>query len=232
MAPRSRTWRCRTGASRGQALTEFALVFPIAMLVIVGIVVLGMYVFYQQQLTNLAREAARYAAIHSSTAPCPTSSWRDSQASLWTYPFHCDGPNRPGDPYPWPRMTDHARSFAWGLNPRIIHINACWSGYRPVGSASGVAADFPAMDTSVSPPVANTFLQCTIDGIDPVTNSQALGCRSRMTTAADDPASNIPGNQVTVYACFQWIPPLAGVLMLPSQVTMKAVITEVIQRQQ
>jgi len=35
-----------------------------------------------------------------------------------------------------------------------------------------------------------------------------------------------------VYACFIWRPPLAGVLMIPSQVTMKAVISEVIHRQQ
>ena len=44
---------------RGQALVEFALVFPIAMSVIFGIIVFGMWVFYQQQLTNVAREGAR-----------------------------------------------------------------------------------------------------------------------------------------------------------------------------
>ena len=232
MTARARGWRCRTGASRGQALTEFVLVFPIAMIVIVGIVVLGMYIFYQQQLTNLAREAARYAAIHSSTAICPTSSWRDPQAPPVTYipyPLSCDGPNNPNDSYPWPKMTAQARSFAWGLNPSVIQINACWSGYRPYLSPPGVAADFPAINTTGVP---NEFIQCTIAGQDPVTNSQGLGCSARMTAVADDPSSDIPGNQVTVYACFQWAPPLAGMLMIPSQVTMKAVITEVIQRQQ
>jgi hypothetical protein len=53
-----------------------------------------------------------------------------------------------------------------------------------------------------------------------------------MTTVTDDQASDKPGNQVTVYACFRWSPPLAGLLLIPSQVTMRAVITEVIQRQQ
>ena len=71
--------------SRGQALAEFALVFPIAMAVIFGIIVFGLWVFYQQQLTNVAREGARFAAIHSSTAICPTSSWRDPQAPLASY---------------------------------------------------------------------------------------------------------------------------------------------------
>lgn len=235
MVRRALVRRCPTGGSRGQALTEFALVFPIAMIVIVGIVVLGMYVFYQQQLTNLAREAARYAVIHSSTAICPTSSWRDPQAPPVTYipyPLHCDGPNNPNDSYPWPKMTAHARAFAWGLDPSLIHINACWSGYRPFLSPPGVAADFPAMNTGVTPAVPNEFIQCTINGRNPVTDSESLGCGARMTTASDDPASDIPGNQVTVYACFQWAPPLAGVLMIPSRVTMKSVITEVIQRQQ
>ena len=44
------------------------------MMLIFGIISTGLWVFYQQQLTNVAREAARYAAIHSSTAICPTAS--------------------------------------------------------------------------------------------------------------------------------------------------------------
>ena len=42
----------------------------------------------------------------------------------------------------------------------------------------------------------------------------------------------MPGNQVTAYACMQWSPPLAGFLLIPSSITMQAVITEVIHRQQ
>jgi hypothetical protein len=221
--------------ARGQALAEFALVFPIAMSVIFGIIVFGMWVFYQQQLTNVAREGARYAAIHSSTAICPTSSWRDPQAPLSTYamkPFNCDGPDNPNDSYPWPKLTGHARSFAWGLNPNAVHINACWSGYRPFGGSTSTNADYPPMDNTVTPAVANEFHQCTIAGHDPITDSQSLACGARMTTLSDDPASDNADNQVTVYACFQWAPPLAGVLMIPSTITMKAVITEVIHRQQ
>jgi hypothetical protein len=104
------------------------------------------------------------------------------------------------------------------------------AGYVPPGSASGTQADFPSVDVLAG--TANQFVQCTIDGTDPTTSAGSLDCRSRMTTATDDPASDVPGNQVTVYACFRWSPPLAGLLMVPSQVTMRAVITEVIQRQQ
>ena len=225
----------------GQALVEFALIFPIAMLVIFGIIVFGLYIFYQQQLTNVAREAARFAAIHSSTSLCPTGSWREPQAPPVTYRIGCDAPNNAADPYPWPEMTKHARGMAFGLNPAVVWLNACWSGYAPAGTVIGtppdysVAAGFPQAD---HPPVEpgtgaiNVFAPCTIDRIDPVNNVSSLGCRSRMTTARDDPSSNVPGNQVTVYACFQWTPPLAGFLMIPSAVTMRAVVTEVIQRQQ
>ena len=225
---------------RGQALVEFALVFPIALFVVFGIIVFGLYIFYQQQLTNVAREAARYAAIHSSTALCPTSSWRDPQAPPTTYPvypFGCDGPN--ADPYPWPNMTRHARGYAWGLDPSTIWVNACWSGYAPFETVINTPQDYsagnfprsdqPPLDSSGNP---NVFAQCTINRIDPVNNTASLGCGSRMTTAADDPSSDIPGNQITVYACFQWAPPLAGFLVIPATITMRAVITEVIQRQQ
>lgn len=221
---------------RGQALVEFALVFPIAMSVIFGIIVFGMWVFYQQQLTNVAREGARFAAIHSSTAICPTSSWRDPQAPMSSYamkPFNCDGPDNASDSYPWPKMTAHARGYAWGLSPSAVHINACWSGYRRSTSPPSTNADFPATeDDGLGGTISNDFIPCTIAGIDPVTNSGTLGCGARMTTAADDPASDVPGNQVTVYACFRWTPPLAGVLVIPSTITMRAVVTEVIHRQQ
>lgn len=219
----------------GQALAEFALIFPIAMLVIVGIIVLGMYVFFQQQVTNVAREAARFAAIHSSTALCPTVGWRDPQAPPTTYPrpIKCDGPTG------WPKLTMYARNHAFGLPPNAVWVNACWSGYAPAGTTIGsppnysAASGFPLSD---DPPVGalgpGVFAQCTINRIDPITNAGALGCSGGMTTAADDPASSKPGNQVTMYACFQWSPPLAGLLMVPNSVTMRAVITEVIQTQQ
>jgi hypothetical protein len=227
---------------RGQGVAEFAIVAPIAFMVIFGIISVGLYVFYQQQVTNVAREAARYAAIHSATAPCPTSGWRDPQAppgSYSAFPFSCDGPANPSDPYPWPNMTDRARSSVWGTAPTSVHLNACWSGYLPsvppqgeppdYSEASGFPlADYPAIVGGVE----NVLVQCRIGGIDPTTNMNSLGCAVGMTTAADDPASDIPFNQVTTYACMEWSPPLAGFLLIPSSITMRAVVTEVIHRQQ
>ena len=54
----------RLKSERGQATVEFALVLPILLLLIGGIINFG-WVFGNQLLTqNAAREAARYAAIH------------------------------------------------------------------------------------------------------------------------------------------------------------------------
>jgi len=236
--------RAERDRGRGQALVEFALVFPIAALLIFGVIVLGLLVFFQFEVTNVAREAARYAAIHSSTATCSTTSWRDPATRVFTYqpyPYQCDGPNNPNDTIPWPRMTAFARASGWGLNPNTLFINACWSGYvshtiPTTGYASYAdpfpQADSPPVDNSTTPPTPNQFIQCTIAGVNPVTNISSLGCGLRMTSAADDPASDLAGNYVTAYACYQWTPPLAGFLMIPPTVTFRAAITEVIQRQQ
>ena len=223
--------------SSGQGLAEFALVAPLGMMLIFGIISTGLWVFYQQQLTNAAREAARYAAIHSSTAICPTASWRDPNAPPASYPlapYQCDAPNQG-----WPKMTAHARKSVWGINPAAVFVNACWSGYVPSyvtipgdGNYSA-ASGFPIAD---HPPeeggAPNQFVQCNVGGVNPVTDAGALACGGSLTTANDDPASDMPGNQVTAYACMQWSPPLAGFLLIPSSITMKAVITEVIHRQQ
>jgi hypothetical protein len=238
---RRRPIDARLAERSGQGLAEFALVFPIAFALIVGIISIGLWVFYQQQVTNVARAAARHAAIHSSTAPCPTSGWRDPQAPPGNYalfPLSCDGPANPNDSVPWPKMQAAAKGGLWGVAASNVQINACWSGYvlpsvptpSPLDySGPGYPlADHPATEGGTQ----NQFVQCRIAGIDPVNNMANLGCSQRMTTAADDPASDQPFNQVTVYACMNWSPPLAGFLLIPSSVTLKAVVTEVIHQQQ
>ena len=91
---------------RGQSLVEFALVLPLFVVVLSGIISLGIGVFYQQQLTNAAREAARYAAIHSATSQCPTTSWRDPNLSRLPDDFDLNNYYACDPPYlQWPEMT-------------------------------------------------------------------------------------------------------------------------------
>jgi len=48
----------------GQTLIEFALLFPVFLLLVLGFFDLGRAVFYYSSLTNAVRETARYAIVH------------------------------------------------------------------------------------------------------------------------------------------------------------------------
>lgn len=211
---RNREWR-------GQALVEFALVFPILALVLFGIISVGLWVFYQQQLSNAAREAARYAAIHSSSAQCPTVSHLDPQAPHNTY-YRCDSPEDG-----WPRMAAAGRSVVWGMDPSSVSIVACWSGHVD-GSGNEVPPGSPGA----------TYLPCTISGSVAEASVTSIPCPVTAASTSDT-ASNVSfanGNtyqtRVTAYACFDWAPPMAGFLLIPSTVTIRAGLTEIVQRQQ
>src|SRR2546422_8959953 len=52
-------------AERGQALVEFALVLPVLLLVVLGVVKMGIAATSWSDETHLANEAARYAAVNS-----------------------------------------------------------------------------------------------------------------------------------------------------------------------
>lgn len=222
----------RPRSSLGQTLVEFALVFPLFVLVLGGIIIFGVGVFYQQQLNNAAREAARYASIHSATSQCPTISRLDPAWNRLPPDFDkeayydCDPPD-----LQWPKMSGHARSMVWGLDPTEVNFAACWSGYWDEDPVA--AHDAPAIGDDGSP---NEFKDCTIGAIDPRVNTSQLSCPAPLTTAGDDMASNLAAsgatttNQVTVYACYEWTPPLIGDFVGGS-VTMRAVVTEAMQHQ-
>ena len=205
--------------TRGQALTEFALIFPIMLLFLFGIIVWGLGIFYQTQVQNAAREGARYAAIHSSEAQCPTLANYDPTPKPFSYAL-CDLPSAG-----WPYMTAFARQQVWGVDSSQVKISACWSSYHD--SSVPVNLDQDPGDGSGN---TYTFARCTYARVD--NDPSTLNCPAAATTQADDTGSNKPGNQVSVYACYVWRPPLAGFLLIPSQVVMRAVVTEVVHHQQ
>jgi hypothetical protein len=228
----------RSWPARGQALVEFALIAPLLFVMLGGIVTLGIGVFYQQQLANAAREAARFAAIHSATAQCPTTSWKEPNWSrLVLYPqinqvtYWCD----PAD-LQWPKMTAYGRDATWGLDRSAVHFAACWSGYWDEPPALNPNAyDAPPINADGT---TNQWEECTIGGIDPRTSAGTIGCPPPLTVPGDDMASNLASstdfssaNQVTVYACYTWAPPFLSEFTGGS-VTLRAVITEAMQHQQ
>jgi hypothetical protein len=249
-------------AHRGQTLTEFALAAPLFTMVLIGIVVLGLVVFYQQQVANAAREAARYAAIHSATARCPTVSNLPPAPALLPVPnsfWECD---TPADR--WPNMTGAARSKLFAMSAQAVQVTACWSGYwvkDTNGNFPPDGYDQVAIDSSGN---ANDFRECSVEVygwlpgqdpgtvvsavqvINPRTSKNSAGQQVRvdctrqfpLTTASDDMASSYAAsagasaNQVTVLACFSWEPPLAGFLLIPRVHNVVGVVTEAMEYQQ
>lgn len=222
---------------RGQTLVETALLMPLFIMVLLGIVVLGTGVFYQQQLTNAAREAARFASIHSATSDCPTTSSLDPAYSMVPAGFsvdYCD-PHESG----WPEMTSHAKGHIFGIPTAAVHLSACWSGYvsdsgqhdaPPPGTYTDAVSG--AVTTSIS-----TWTPCEIDGSDPSADTGSIGCAaglSRTDTASnlsDSDVANV-ANRVTAYLCYRWRPPLAGFLLIPAEIVLRSASTESIERQQ
>lgn len=245
-------------AGRGQTLVELALVLPLFLMVLFGIVILGIGVFYQQQLTHAAREAARYAAVHSATAIDPVVSTRVVNPSV---PVSTNNPVAVDQPNSWPNMTQAARNATFGLDRSAIHVTACWSGFWQVDhSTSAIMPDTWDAGPTNGSGDSNAFLHCSLPAsggvnIDPRTGLSDgdpslpgaqpggtqgdLPCTDPMpaTGMSNDTASNLAwsqypsGNEVTVYACYVWNPPLAGFLLIPDSVTMRAVISEAMQHQ-
>jgi hypothetical protein len=240
--------------TRGQALVEFALVFPLLVLLIFAIIVYGLYVFYNEQLANAAREGARFAIVHSVTSQCPVVSQLDPIMTLrpsGNVYWRCDAPESG-----WPNMTTAARSKVWGMAASQVSLTACWSGF--VDPATLTRDQRPTTPGVV-------FTDCTIGGVDPQSDPNALACPAPMTTQSanpnretapadgDDKASSLAvaggstgadthyPTTVTVYACFNWKPPLSGAgfevpwgtwsLGIPQSIPIRAVITEALQRQ-
>jgi hypothetical protein len=63
------TARLRHGGQRSQALIEFALVSPVLLLLLFGVIDIGRAVFYYDTLNHAAREGARAAVLASNQLP-------------------------------------------------------------------------------------------------------------------------------------------------------------------
>jgi hypothetical protein len=59
-----RLLRRRSRLERGQGLAEFAIVLPVFLLIVFGAIDLGRVIWATDDITNAAREGARYASIH------------------------------------------------------------------------------------------------------------------------------------------------------------------------
>jgi Flp pilus assembly protein TadG len=68
----------RDGRRRGQALVEFALVLPIFLILLFGIIDFGRYVYAANALNNGVREGARYGSVTIRPSPLCDGLSRDA----------------------------------------------------------------------------------------------------------------------------------------------------------
>ena len=255
----SRT-RPSEGSPRGQTLVEMSLVAPLFFMVFFGILVLGLGVFYQQVVTNAAREGARFAALNTATSRCPTVSNLSPDVALLPLPNSYSECDKPSDR--WPRLAAAARIQIYGFNAMQMQTTACWSGYWTKDTSGAWAAhDEIAVNADGT---INQFRECTVPvygwtaGQDPDVDASALQTinpRTRqhaasqtitvdcsrqfpITTVANDTGSSYSksngrnANQVTVLTCYGWTPPLAGFLLIPETIHMTGAVTESLEYQQ
>ena len=114
---------------RGQAMVEFALVFPIFILLLVGLFDFGRVIWVNDTLASAAREAARFAIVHggSGSTACPVGP-PAATAVIPAASASC--------PYPAPSkqaIKDIALSWASGTSSDIT-VSVC---YGAVTSCSG-----------------------------------------------------------------------------------------------
>jgi len=166
---------------RSQALIEFALVSPVLLLIMFGIVDLGRAVFYYDTLNHAAREGARTAVRSSNQLPTNADVLATVKRQLIEAPVAEPCPQGPLTSATPPANT--AWLYVTEPNPPAS-IEATPSPNAPGGEYASAAT---ATCSAVNPAVGNVPLQITLRFnlvlITPLV-AQAAGNRIVMTAAA------------------------------------------------
>lgn len=107
----------RHGKSRGQAMVEFAIIFPVFILLLVGMFDFGRVVWVNNTLATAAREAARYAIVHGSKSTCPVGpAAPNTQIPVASTACPYPSPSRQG-------IKDVAQKWAAGTSASVtVHV--------------------------------------------------------------------------------------------------------------
>jgi hypothetical protein len=140
----------RHAKPRGQAMVEFALVFPIFILLMVGMFDLGRVIWVNNTLATAAREAARYAIVHGAKAPCPVGPAPVIPPVVTAAPADC--------PHPAPSresIKDVAQKWAGGTSASVT-VSVCY------GVVTTCAGDVDQVITPAPTTVRGTQVMVTV----------------------------------------------------------------------
>lgn len=142
----------RHRSTQGQSLVELAIVLPVLLLLLMGILQLGFLLFTQVGLTNAAREAARNAAS------IPVATTGQASAAATTY---------------FSRLTNASTGFltrnVGGYNPSRLVVSGspqtsvC---YYSITDASGAPAVMARVEIEYSHPLFIPLIAPILDGFD------------------------------------------------------------------
>jgi len=117
---------------KGQSLVEFALVFPIAVLLLMAVFDVGRAVFAYNGLTNAAREGARIAAVNQDTTLIKQ---RVQEMTFGTAATNLTSPTfvefRKDGPSNTPTLNPVCTTMAIGC-VAILNVESRWSAITPV----------------------------------------------------------------------------------------------------
>jgi Flp pilus assembly protein TadG len=132
--------------SRGQTLAEFAIVFPILLVMLMGVFDFGRAIFLYNSLTNAAREGARLAIVNQNE----TKIANRVEAMAFTGSVTNLGPNLvnfymedPTNTNPDPTTHAQCTTLAVGCIA-VVDVHANWTAITPIIGTIIGAIDFNA----------------------------------------------------------------------------------------
>jgi len=134
------------GRSRGQALAEFALVIPLFLVMLFGIIDIGRVIWANDALANAARAGARYASVTGSSLLTPTSTKDD--------------------------IKNYTRNFAIAAGTNVT-VTVCYSAVTIASSVPGCTGD--ANQPATASNVRGSLVTVQVTSTVPILTGALLG---------------------------------------------------------
>jgi Flp pilus assembly protein TadG len=107
--------RHRHARRRGATLVEAAIVYPVVLLLVLGVIVVGLGLFRFNQMAELAREGARWASVRGSQFASDTGKTAASSTDVANY----------------------VKGLAAGLDPNSLTVTTTWTTSNALTHKSG-----------------------------------------------------------------------------------------------
>jgi Flp pilus assembly protein TadG len=132
--------------SRGQALVEFALIIPLFLLMLFGIIDIGRVIWANDALTNAAREGARFASVKGSNTDMVTTATKQNI-----------------------RDATQGMAIAGGMN---TVVTVCYSAVHVSTSTAGCSGD---TDETGATNMRGSLVTVTVSSTVPILTGSLLG---------------------------------------------------------